>query len=67
MDKGKVKARTAETEPIDGNDKVSSMTVEEKAKAVIRLGRSMEEEEKINFLMRVIEADKGAEGEDMDF
>ena len=27
----------------------------------------MEEEEKINFLMRVIEADKGAEGEDMDF
>ena len=43
------------------------MTVEEKAKAVIRLGRSMEEEEKINFLMRVIEADKGAEGEDMDF
>ena len=43
------------------------MTVKEKAKAVIRLGKSMEEEEKINFLMRVIEADKGAEGEDMDF
>ena len=29
--------------------------------------RSMKEEEKIDFLMRVIEADKGAEGEDMDF
>ena len=27
----------------------------------------MKEEEKIDFLMRVIEADKGAEGEDMDF
>ena len=66
-DKGKVKARTAKTKPIDSDDEVSSMTVEEKAKAVIRLGRSMEEEEKFNFLMRVIEADKGAEGEDMDF
>ena len=66
-DKGKVKARTAETEPADSEEDFTSMTIEEKAKAVIRLGRSMEEEEKIDFLMRVIEADKGAEGEDMDF
>ena len=66
-DKGKVKARTAKTEPLGSDDEVRSMTAKEKAKAVIRLGKSMEEEEKINFLMRVIEADKGAEGEDMDF
>ena len=66
-DKGKVKARTAETEPIDSEDEAEPQTIEEKAKAVIQLGRSMKEEEKIDFLMRVIEADKGAEGEDMDF
>ena len=66
-DKGKVKARIAETEPIDSGDEAEPQTTEEKAKAVIRLGKSMKEEEKIDFLMRVIEADKGAEGEDMDF
>ena len=66
-DKGKVKARAAETEPVDSEDEAKPQTIEEKAKAVIRLGRSMKEEEKIDFLMRVIEADKGAEGEDMDF
>ena len=67
LDKGKVKARTAETEPVDSEDEAEPQTIEEKARAVIRLGRSMKEEEKIDFLMRVIEADKGAEGEDMDF
>ena len=66
-DKGKVKARTAETKPVESHDDIESMTIEEKARAFLRLGRSMEEEEKIDFLMRVIEADKGAEGEDMDF
>ena len=66
-DKGKVKACIAETEPVDSEDEAEPQTIEEKAKAVIRLGRSMKEEEKIDFLMRVIEADKGAEGEDMDF
>ena len=66
-DKGKVKARIAKTEPVDSEDEAEPQTIEEKAKAVIRLGRSMKEEEKIDFLMRVIEADKGAEGEDMDF
>ena len=34
-DKGKVKARSAETNPVDNDDEVRSMTVEEKAKAVI--------------------------------
>ena len=67
LDKGKVKARIAKTEPIDSEDEAEPQTIEEKAKAVIQLGRSMKEEEKIDFLMRVIEADKGAEGEDMDF
>ena len=67
LDKGKVKARIAETEPMESNDDIESMTIDEKAKAFLRLGRSMEEKEKIDFLMRVIEADKGAEGEDMDF
>ena len=66
-DKGKVKARTAETEPVESYDDIESMTIEERAKALLRLGRSMEEEEKISILMKAIEADKGAEGEDMDF
>ena len=65
-DKGKVKARIAETEPIDSENKAEPLE-EDKAKTVVRLARSMKEEEKIDFLMRVIEADKGAEGEDMDF
>ena len=34
-DKGKVKARTAETEPIDSEDEAELRTIEEKAKAVI--------------------------------
>ena len=63
-DKGKVKARTAETEP---EDEAEPSISEGKAETFIRLARSMKEEEKIDFLMRVIEADKGAEGEDMDF
>ena len=67
MDKGKVKARTAETKLVDSEDEAEPQTIEEKAKAVIQLGRSMKEEEKIDFLMRVIKADKGAEGEDMGF
>ena len=67
LDKGKVKARTAEAKPGDSKDEAKPQTIEEKARAVIRFGRSMKEEEKIDFLMRVIEADKGAEGEDMDF
>ena len=66
-DKGKVKAHIAETKPCDSEDEAEPQTIEEKARAVIQLGRSMEEEEKIDFLMRVIEVDKGAEGEDMDF
>ena len=66
-DKCKVKARTAETEPVDSENEAEPQTIEEKAKTVIRLARSMNEEEKINFLMKAIEADKGAEGEDMDF
>src|SRR6202012_4930642 len=66
-EKGKVKARTAETESIPSDDDIESMTIEEKAREFLRLGRSMEEEEKIYLLRQVIEADKGAEGEDMDF
>ena len=65
-DKGKVKACIAETEPIDSENEAEPQD-EDKAKTVVRLARSMKEEEKIDFLMRVIEADKGAEGEDMDF
>ena len=65
-DKGKVKARTAKTEPIESESEAEPQT-EDKAKTFVRLARSMKEEEKIDFLMRVIEADKGAEGEDMDF
>ena len=65
-DKGKVKARTAETEPIDSENEAEPHD-EDKARTFVRLARSMKEEEKIDFLMRVIEADKGAEGEDMDF
>ena len=34
-DKGKVKARTAKTEPIDSEDEAEPQTIEEKAKAVI--------------------------------
>ena len=66
LDKGKVKACTAETEPGNSEDKAEPQN-EDKARAVVRLARSMNEEEKIDFLMRVIEADKGVEGEDMDF
>ena len=66
-DKGKVKARTAETEPLDSEYEAEPQNKEGRATAVIRLARSMNEEEKINFLMQVIEADKGTEGEDMDF
>ena len=58
--------RTAETEPIESESEAEPQT-EDKAKTFVRLARSMKEEEKIDFLMRVIEADKGAEGEDMDF
>ena len=65
-DKGKVKARIAETEPVISEDEAEPQ-IEDKAKTFVRLARSMKEEEKIDFLMRVIEADKGAEGEDMDF
>ena len=65
-DKGKVKARIAETEPVDSENEAEPQD-EDKARTVVRLARSMKEEEKIDFLMRVIEADKGAEGEDMDF
>ena len=52
---------------MDSEDEVDPQTTEDKTKAFVRLARSMNEEEKINFLMQVIEADKGAEGEDMDF
>ena len=34
-EKGKVKARTAETEPVDSEDEAEPQTIEEKAKAVI--------------------------------
>ena len=67
LDKGKTKAQGAEVKPNDSNKEAEPQIIEEKAKAVIQLGRSMKEEEKINFLMRVIKVDKGAEGEDMDF
>ena len=66
-DKGKVKARNAETEPVNSKNEAEPQNDGNKAKAVVRLARSMNEEEKIKFLMQVIEADKGAEGEDMDF
>ena len=65
-DKGKVKARIAETEP-DNSESEAEPQNEDKAKTFVRLARSMKEEEKIDFLMGVIEADKGAEGEYMDF
>ena len=58
---GKVKARSAKTEANDSKEEAKPQTMEEKARAVIQLGRSMKEEEKLNFLIRVIEADKGAE------
>ena len=61
-DKGKVRTRTAET-----NDGDSHMTPEEEIEALIRQGRSMEEESKIRLLQMAIKADKGAEGEEMDF
>ena len=61
-DKGKVKARTAET-----NDGDSHTIPEEEIEALIQQGRSMEEESKIKLLQMAIEADKGAKGEDMDF
>ena len=63
-DKGKVKARTAETD--NGDDDIV-MTQEEEIEVLIRRGRSMEEESKIRLLQMAIEVDKGAEGEDMDF
>ena len=66
-DKGKVKACNAETEPIDSENEAEPQDNGNKARAVVRLARSMNEEEKISFLMQVIEVDKGAEGEDMDF
>ena len=65
-ERGKVKARNAETKPVDSESEAEPQD-EDKAKTFVRLARSMKEEEKIDFLMRVIEADKGAEGEDMDF
>ena len=35
LDKGKVKARAAKTEPVDSEDEAEPQTIEEKARAVI--------------------------------
>ena len=46
LDKGKVKARIAETEPIDSEDEAKPQD-EDKAKAVVRLARSMNGKRKL--------------------
>jgi hypothetical protein len=66
-DKGKVKARTAETEDSDNESFTEASDKELDPEAYIRLGKSLKEEDKITIVKMAIKAEQGAEGEDMDF
>ena len=62
QDKGKVKARIAETET-DADDEASSQSEDddEWLKSTMKRGRALPERKKTKFLLRVIEADREAE------
>ena len=65
--KEETKARKAETEDSDQESEAESVNQsagEEFSRAVIRLGRSMPEEEKMKFILHTIEANKA--GDDVD-
>ena len=63
-DKGKVKARTAETDTGDSDD---IATPEDEANILYRQARAMKEESKIRFIQMAIKVDQGEEGDGMDF
>ena len=63
-DKGKVKARTAETDTGDSDD---IATPEDEADILYRQERAMKEESKMRFVQMAIKADQGEEGDSMDF
>jgi hypothetical protein len=60
QDKGKVKARIAETET-DADDEASSQSEDddEWLKSTMKRGRALPEKKKTKFLLRVIEAENG--------
>ena len=63
-DKGKVKARTAETETRD-SDEIT--TLDDEATILYQQARAMKEESKIRFVQMAIEAEQGTEGDGLDF
>ena len=63
-DKGKVKARTAETETGD-SDEIT--TLDDEATILYQQARAMKEESKIRFVQMAIEAEQGTEGDGRDF
>ena len=63
-DKGKVKARTAETETGE-SDYIA--TLDDEAAILYQQARAMKEESKIRFVQMAIEAEQGTEGDGLDF
>ena len=63
-DKGKVKARTAETETGESDD---IATLDNEATILYQQARAMKEESKIRFVQMAIEAEQGTEGDGLDF
>ena len=63
-DKGKVKARSTETDDRDSDDIV---TLEDEATILYKQARAMKEESKIKFIHMAAEAEQGTEGDGLDF
>ena len=63
-DKGKVKARSAETDNRDSDD---IATLEDEATILYKQARAMKEESKIRFVQMTIEVEQGMEGDSLDF
>ena len=63
-DKGKVKARAAETINRDSDD---ITTLEDEAAILYKQARAMKEESKIRFVQMAAEAEQGTEGDSLDF
>jgi hypothetical protein len=67
LNKGKVKAQTAETEDSNNESIAETQTHELNPETYIWMGKALKEEDKITILKMAIEVEKGAEGETMDF
>ena len=63
-DKGKVKARTAETDNGDSDD---IATLEDEATILYQQAKAMKDESKIRFVQMAIEVEQGTEGDGLDF